>query len=95
MMRFHCRCEVQIQELKQRMDENTEHSRSQYSQLQEQCGLLKAETERRAREGEEHRKRVREKEQELHAVRAKLETVGVGREDRRDNSKEKVKLCEE
>ncbi|KAI6653653.1 Golgin subfamily A member 2-like [Oopsacas minuta] len=84
------RSEVNIHNLKERMDQNTEHARQQYSQLQEQCRLLQAETERRVREGEEHRKRVREKEQELQAVRASLEAGRIVGEERRDNSMEKV-----
>ena len=72
------------------MDHNTEHARQQYSQLQEQCRLLQAETERRVREAEEHRKRGREKEQELQAVRAKLDTGRMLGEERRDGSMEKV-----
>ena len=72
------------------MEQNTEHARQQYSQLQEQCRLLQAETERRVREGEEHRKRGREKEQELQAVRAKLEAGRMVGEERRENSMDKV-----
>lgn len=86
------RLDVTIQELKERMDQNSEHARQQYSQLQEQCRLLQAETERRVREGDEHRKRVREKEQELQALRASLEAGRMLGEERRENNMEKVDL---